>query len=349
MARTFKHLTWDKRIEIASYLKLNLSVIEISKLVGVHRSTIYRELKNGVYEHTNKDLTKVERYSPDIAQDKYILNMQSKGKAIKLGKDREYAEFLEMMVIENKYSPQATLAYISNNKLIFNTQISIGTFYSYIDKGIFLNLTNEHLPEKKNRKRTYRKIQRRSKFLGKSIEHRPKVIDTRLDFGHWEMDCVLGGLKKNKVLLVLTERKTRQEIVRIIDEKKASFVVDALDDIERSFGKENFRKIFKTITVDNGSEFADSKGLETSVYDAGETRTEVYFCHPYSSWERGSNENANKLIRRHLPKGMDFTEVNKEQVEYIEDWINTYPRKLLSWRCSNDLYKFELKKLKLTA
>ncbi len=97
-----------------------------------------------------------------------------------------------------------------------------------------------------------------------------------------------------------------------------------------------FKKVFLSITVDNGSEFADYKGIEQSI--TGSTRTSVYYCHPYSSWERGSNENQNKMIRRHFPKGYDFTKTTSAEIKRLEKWINDYPRKIFGYYTSAELF-----------
>ena len=98
--------------------------------------------------------------------------------------------------------------------------------------------------------------------------------------------------------------------------------------LERKLGKKKFKEKFKTITCDNGVEFLDSDGIEKSRYGSG-TRTTVYYCHPYSSWERGTNENINRMIRRFFPKGTNFDIVTTKQVQMVQDWINNYPRKIL--------------------
>ncbi len=161
------------------------------------------------------------------------------------------------------------------------------------------------------------------------------------------MDCVVGKREKGQVLLVLTERLTRQEIIKILPHKKVKYVIKALDEIEKELGFKKFSKMFKTITVDNGSEFAGGEAFESSCISKTKKRTKVYFCHPYSSWERGTNENNNKLIRRHLPKGTDFKGLTKEKVIYIEEWVNNYPRRLFKGKSSKYMFLKELQKLKI--
>ena len=121
---------------------------------------------------------------------------------------------------------------------------------------------------------------------------RPKDIRYRNEIGHWEMDTVVGAQGKSKQsFLVLTERKTRYEIVEILKEHTAAEVVRILDKLERKYTEKGFRQLFKTITVDNGTEFADFDGLKRSRRNKKD-RTQIFYCHAYSSWERGSNENA---------------------------------------------------------
>lgn len=156
-----------------------------------------------------------------------------------------------------------------------------------------------------------------------------------------EMDTVVGGQKKGKAcLLVLSERMTREEIVIKIKNKKASSVVHALNMLERKLGSRKFREKFKTITCDNGCEFMDAKGIEKSRYTKG-NRTTLYYCHPYSSYERGTNENINRMIRRFFPKGINFDIVTQKEVTMVQDWINNYPRKIFGGLSSN-LYRESL-------
>ena len=122
-------------------------------------------------------------------------------------------------------------------------------------------------------------------------------------------------------MLVLTERKTRDEIIVKLPDQKAASVVEAIDKLERKWG-DMFTKVFRSITVDNGVEFSDYEGLERSILHEGEKRTFLFYCHPYSSWERGTNENNNRLIRRHIPKGEDFDEKQDRDIEYIEIGLN---------------------------
>ena len=165
---------------------------------------------------------------------------------------------------------------------------------------------------------------------GTSIEERPLEVLTRERYGDWELDTVISKRNgKGAVLLVLTERKTRKQIVRKIKSKTQESVV-------KEYGKAKYKKMFKTITVDNGVEFLDQLNMEKSGFKTGQ-KTKIYYCHAYCSWERGSNKNANKLIRRWIPKGEDIGKYSKRKIKEIENWINNYPRKLFNGLTSIDL------------
>lgn len=187
---------------------------------------------------------------------------------------------------------------------------------------------------------------------GESIEQRPEEIDEREEFGHWEGDTVYSGKGKRKTtraLLTLTERKTRKEIIIAIPNRKAETVVKALDALERKLGARRFRAIFKSITFDNGTEFAAAEELERSCINKHLPRTKVYFCHPYSSWERGTNENTNGMIRRRFPKGTNFAAVTNAQITQAENWINNYPRKILGYKSSEIVFRECLRELGIAA
>lgn len=346
MGKLFKHLSQNDRIKMETMLNSGHKVVEVAEYLHVHRSTIYREIKRGEYTHRNSDYTEETRYSSDLGQKNHDWNAQGKGRNIKIGNDRPLAEYIEGKIIEDKYSPEAALAAAAESGIEFTTSISVRTLYRYIDKGIFLKLTNKDLPVKGKRKKHNKrvKVQKRAS-AGESIENRPDEVKDREIFGHWEMDTVKGkqGVTKS-CMLVLTERKTRDEIIVKLPDQKAASVVEAIDRLERKWG-DMFTKVFRSITVDNGVEFSDYEGLERSVLHEGEKRTFAFYCHPYSSWERGSNENNNRLIRRHIPKGEDFDEKQDRDIEYIENWINNYPRGIFGFKTSAQLFEEEIRKL----
>lgn len=344
--RYYKTLTWNDRLKIAAWEKVGISPQRMAKELGVHFTTIYRELKRGQYEHLNRDYTMTIRYSPDKAEERKQKNLRAKGAGLKIGSDRTYAEYLEYMIRVEKYSPAAVLGKIKVEHLQFDTTISKPTLYRYIDQGIFLTLTNKDLPAKRNKTPSqHKKVKAAKPPRGTSIEKRPEEINARITFGHWEMDCVEGAKGTKGTLLVLTERLTRYEIVRKMKDKTAASVVKALNGIEREYGSALFRMLFLSITMDNGTEFSDVAGIQRGIMK--KKRTVTYHCHPYSSWERGSNENQNKMVRRHYPKGCNFDGVTSAAIKKVESWINHYPREIFSWHSSYELFQTHLENLKL--
>lgn len=335
------YITERQRYEIEAYLKAGLKPERIAELTGKCRATIYNEIKRGKCKQLTSELEEKEMYLADVAQRKYDNNKLNKGSSLKIGNDIKLCQFMEQKIKHEKYSPYAALQYIKNNHLEFKTDICTKTLYNYIDKGIILNVNNKDLPMKPTRKKkNEKKTVALKNIKGTSIEQRPEEILKRQEYGHWEMDTVIGGHKKKgkECLLVLSERMTREEIIRKIPNKKAESVIKALDALERTYGSRQFRETFKTITCDNGTEFLDFKNAEKSVLTKI-PRTKVYYCHPFSSWERGTNENCNKLIRRFIPKGAIMEDYSKEEIQKMQEWINHYPRKLLGGISSSEYKK----------
>ena len=346
--RKFHQLNRSHRIIIEDLLNKGNSVKFIADRIGVHRNTIYNEIKRGQYEHRNSDYTEEIRYSCDIAQLKADYNKQMHGKGLKIGNDIELANFIEKKIKNEKCSPYAVIQAIEKEGERFQTRICEKTIYNYVHDNVFYELNVEDLPraKKKRKKGAGARIQKRSS-AGAGIDERPKEIESREEFGHWEMDTVVGKRKGSKeVLLALTERKSRENLFIKIENKKCESVVSALNELEKEW-KQNFKTVFKTITVDNGTEFADCDGIEKSNYDESTQRTKVYYCHAYSSWERGSNENQNAMARRWFPKGTDFGEVSDEEIKAMVEWLNHYPRRILNGKCAEDIFRKELEALKI--
>ena len=339
MGRIFRQLTITDRRKIEKMYLSGEKAKDMADTLRVNVSTIYRELKRGRYMHRNSDWTETERYSADIAEEKYQENLKAKGPVLKIGKDIELANYIEEKIADDGYSPEAALLDIKRKNLTFSVTITKQTLYKYIYDGIFMRVTADNLAIKRKRK-SYHKIHRKAKraAAGTSIEHRPVDIDTREEFGHWEMDSVMGQQGKSKnALVVLTERKTRYEKIFKVKDHTAASVVKCINSLERKWGR-LFSDIFKTITVDNGTEFSDLEGMKKSILYSG-LRTKFYYCHPYSSWERGSNENLNRMIRRKFPKGTSFADVTRKQVQNVEDWMNNYPRKVLGYLTAEMAYQ----------
>lgn len=340
-----KDLTLTQRREIENHLKSGCSKKRIAELLGVCLATAYNELKRGqctqkVYSYTDywgeRHYKQVIAYSADIAEYKYRLNQSAHGAPLKIGNDFELVREIERRVIDEKISPCAALGRIKREKAC-RTTISKTTLYRYIRAGyIFTRITMQDV---KLKPKHYQKATAKRPPKGTSIEQRPAEIAARDTFGHWEMDCVLSRKYTKDTLLVFTERLTRFEIVYKMPDHKAATVVRYVNKLEKRYGK-HFRKLFKSITVDNGVEFSDFKGLEKSIY--GGKRTSVYYCHPYTSCERGSNERLNREIRRLIPKGTDLSTVTDKRIKAVETWVNDYPREIFGYATSAELFNAHL-------
>lgn len=341
MPKGYKHLTYNDRLKIDLMIRHGHTVEEIAAEIGCSLNTIYNERKRGRYMHRNSDLTEEERYNPDGAEERYRRLKREKGRGLKIGNDMQFVNFVENMILNHKYSPAAVLMKIEQENLQFDTKICLSTLYNYIRQGVFLHVELKACPSPrhKRKKKVLGTPKQKRVSRGTSIEKRPEEVNERNTVGHWEMDTVVGPQgKSHKCLLVLSERKLRYEIIEILDSKTSAEVIRALDRIERRLGEKKFRELFKSITVDNGPEFNDFEGIERSRRNR-KNRTKVYYCHPYSFYERGLNENQNLFIRRFIPKGMNFDDLTNKEVKEIERWINTYPRKLFEGKSAQQLYE----------
>ncbi len=317
----FEHLVRRKIFKLSKFMEFAAS--KLSKSVR----TISRELKRGMVEVLNTDLTTRNVYSAPAAQKDYTAKSSAKGNNLKIGRNIKLAEFLTNLLINEKYKPGAALT--AAKKAGFEVNLCERTLYHYIETGLIEGEIKRYRSRGKNRKKGKTRAP-----IGKSIEDRPKHIDEREEFGHWEMDTVIGTRKKGKVLLVLTERKTTLEYIELIDGKSTKDVENGLKRLLKRLGKKKIACI-KSITTDNGTEF---KNFESTEELLGCLQ---YYCHPYASGERGTNENQNKLIRRFLPKGSCFNSLTKKFVQYIEDWMNNYPRKSKNYLTPTDLFMLE--------
>ena len=323
-----KNLTYNQRLQIETLISTGLHKAEIAKVIGVDLSTIYRELKRGAYQHTKYDYTTETRYSAYIAEERYRLSCTAKGRPLKVCKNFDFMRYVEKRVLKDKLSLGAVAGEIKRNEL-FDICISKTTLYRYVELGMFEKLSLKHIAKKQKK---YRKLAK-SGPKGTSIERRPIEIAERNTFGHWEMDCLCGPTKAT--FLVLTERLTRKELIFAMERQTACNVVACLDKLERTYG-DKFSQVFKSITMDNGAEFSDVAGIERSIYSG--KRTSTYYCHPYCSSERGSNERLNREIRRLVPKGTDLSKYTVADVKRIERWVNTYPRMILGFATSEELF-----------
>ena len=199
-------------------------------------------------------------------------------------------------------------------------------------------MTLFEMPEILKRKKHKEKNRQNKRILGNSIELRPEIAAKREEEGHWEGDTVIGLRSgRESVLLTLIEKKTENYLAIRIPGKTSGDVMAAMKVLRDEYG-ERFGQVFKTITVDNGSEFAEFAQV-------AQWGTEVYFAHPYSSWERPQNERHNGLFRQYVSKGVSIDKFSLEEILVFADELNGRPRRKLGYRTPEELFEAFLDKV----
>lgn len=233
-------------------------------------------------------------------------------------------------MIKRGFSPDAITGRLKRSG---QWTVSTATLYDYIEKQYLPGISNGNLLIKSKEKKPKAPKRPARRPAGTSIEDRPRDVLTRSSFGHWELDSVIGKAKgKRESLLVMTERKSRFQLMLHVPSKSSATTVKALHKLISSFKPGTF----KTITCDNGSEFSNANGMEFA--PTGERQTSVYYCHPFASCERGSNENANRIIRRFFPKSKSLVKVTHRQVQAVQNWINDLPRRILGYATAREVF-----------
>jgi IS30 family transposase len=333
--RSFKHLNEFDRGMIKGYLLENKSIRYIASKLRRHPSTISREIRRGTTQQRRSDWSVSHIYFPETGQAVYQKNRSACFKPFKADKIAAFLRLAEVKIQQEKWSPDAVVGYYRQHPEWQNqTLVCTKTLYRYIDQGL-LRVRNIDLPLKVRRKPGKARDKQRKRILGTSIDERPEEVNDRKSFGHWEIDTVIGKRSSDGAILTLTERKTRTELIEPLANRTSQCVTDALQRLAERFG-DRFPKVFKTITADNGSEFSE---LDTFLQSRG---CNAYFAHPYSSYERGSNERHNGLIRRLIPKGTAISSLDNSFIKSVQDWCNNLPRKILDYQTPQKRFLNEL-------
>lgn len=332
-AKKGQHLKLAERIEIQTLHRQGYSNRSIARLIKRSHATINNEIKRGIARQvkivSGKYVYK-DYYFAQTGQAIYMKNRSACGRKFKLIKAQAFISYAEKKILKEKWSPDVIVGHARQNKLYpIDEMVCTGSLYNYIDSGL-LKVKNIDLLLKVRRKTKKERTRQNKRNLGKSIEERPEVIGERTEFGHWEIDTVLGKKSKTEpVLLTLTERVTRYQMIIKIGSKNEEDVNKAITSLFDQ--TENAKQLFKSFTADNGSEFS---GLSNVV----DKLSDVYFAHPYSSWERGTNENHNGIIRRFLPKGKAISLIYDDTIDRMSNWMNNLPRKILNYQTPTDLF-----------
>lgn len=341
-----QHISYNERKILEYVYNQNLrrskkdkkSQKELANDLGWSQATLSRELARGKTKQLSSSLEEYECYSADLAQCSVEANWAKKGPDLKIGNDHVLANIIEKMLLGEKvkglkrlrYSPEAIVMVFMERGWPTATRLSARTIYNYVEQGVFSRVTIQDLPRKGVRpKRRHRRIEKRLRPPDyKRISERPAACEERSEPGHWEMDCIESVKGDKSCLLTLVDRYTRQCLIFKLGSQKQESVLRRINGLERRLGARMFKEMFKSITLDNGSEFLNWRQLEQSVFGKGK-RTAVYYAHAYSSWERGSNENLNGFIRYFIPKGTVIKDIREREIKVLEEFINNYPRKIL--------------------
>lgn len=332
------------------YIGKTAFIRNLAMTVGTSVSNIYTIIKDANVTVKDTHLVEHVELSALAAYNKRSRNHKTPNNS-KLARARDFIRIVEdEMKLNRLSSVDETISYLKiheKDRTSDMETVSTKTFYNYIHAGK-VDIKPVDLPRMLRRKtkknwKTY--IPKRQK--GTSIEERPESVNNREEFGHWEGDLVTGPRDgQNGAYLTLIERKTRFYYMIPVTSKSSKKVYMQINRLNRFYG-DKFKDIFKSITFDNGSEFARWKDMERKP-GSKEKRTKVYFGRPYHSCDRASNENCNGLIRYFIKKGTDINTVSKEKTIDINDKINQKKRKILGYLPAEKLFLNELSKIGVT-
>jgi IS30 family transposase len=314
--RTYKQLTSEQRYQISVLKKIGYGQTEIAKELEVHKSTISRELSRNMGERG---------YRPKQANEKAI---ERRAKATT--RKSILAETWE--VVEEKlrqdWSPEQVSGWLERCQAL---RISHEWIYQHIlvDQQAGGDL-HTHLRQHGKRRKRYGKYDRRGKLPNRvSIEERAPIVEQRERLGDWEVDTLVGKGHRG-ALVSLVERKSRYTLLQPVTQRLANLVADATISLLQPFVD-----FVLTITGDNGKEFAEHLRIAETL------KANFYFAHPYSAWERGTNENTNGLVRQYLPKKTDFSKVTLSETKCIVDKLNHRPRKCLDFKSPFEVFFYQ--------
>lgn len=310
-----KHLTKEQRYQIEAYLRCKKSKKFIADSLCVDKSTIYREIK--------RNCTKTGKYNAKFADE--LANEKKE----RFKRERKFDTATEKIVIkyitEQQWSPEQISGYCKSNNI---SMVSHERIYQYIrDDKLKGGDLYKHMRHKlKHRKRPVGETRIPIKNRV-SIEERPEIVNQNSSFGHWEMDTIVGPNNKGAILTI-TERTTNFFMMKKLPfGKNAKQLADVLIKLLLPY-----KDFVHTITTDNGTEFAEHE------YVAKKINANIYFAHPYSSWEKGLIEYTNKLIRQYIKKKTDINSYDNKYILEIQRKINKRPRKKLKYRSPTEIF-----------
>ena len=306
---------------VEKHLRKGDSKSEIARILGVSHTTIGREVNNEKnWEWWRKSNGKVVKiYNAEKAQKNYEQNKARCGAKYKFIKNEAGFAYVENWVLAGE-SPDQAIERAKLEKV--DIDFSSRTFYNYIERGMS-RVTPFNLRFKLRRKpRKHKRIRQHKRKMGKSIELRPSIVNNRTEFGHWEGDFIVD--KNDNAILVLQERMSRKCILRKVTKREKNEVFETVSKLKTEYN-------MKSLTIDNDSAFFKLPQLE-------DENCEIYFTHPYSSFEKGGVENLNGIVRRYVPKGTDLSSLTGQTIERIQNQVNDMPRKIHGYYTSDEMY-----------
>jgi IS30 family transposase len=309
---SFKQLSKENRVRIEVLNRNGWSNAEVAKRLGIHRATVGRELRNP----RNHDVR--GKYDAEIAWQTHIDNKACCGATCKRLTHQGLVDFVCEQLIKKKWSPDVSIQF-AKDRAMFQRYFTARSVYNWIKDGIIA--INECHMRFGLRRGKRRKAHENKTKLGKSIELRPPEVGARTEFGHWEGDCILD--EYHNAILVMQERTTRRFEMKRLEKLNSSNVYNQISKWISQHGA-----AIKSITFDNGSEFAR----------AHELKADTYFTHPYAPHEKGGVENLNGRLRWDLPKGASLNRYTAETLQQIQDNINSTPRRILNYKTPSELF-----------
>jgi IS30 family transposase len=310
----YKQLTQYHRYHIRIYLKAGYSLSGVARRLGVHKSTVSREIRRNSGH---------KGYRPRQAHEKAMTRRYAAPKRIKM---TPASIDLINHFIRKDFSPEQVSGHLARKHEL---RISHETIYKHIwsDKrnggSLYKHLRHS---SRKYRKR-YGSKERRGRMKGRvSIDLRPPIVDAKVRIGDWEIDTITGKSSKGYIITAV-ERKSKLTLIKRVPDKQSDEMAKAIIKLLRPY-KDNVL----TITADNGKEFSRHQNISKSL------KANVYFAHPFHAWERGLNENTNGLLRQYFPKKMDFRKIDDKSIDYAMKRLNNRPRKTLEFATPNEVF-----------
>ena len=334
MEKLRRRLTLNERIIIQTLLSENKSKSYIAIQLDRNRSTITREVNNCIRKPSDKYDAVIANF---FAKEEYL----NKRNLDKINTYKRLKAFVYRGLL-SKFSPEQIAGRI---KILYPNDpimsISHEAIYqhiykhrqSYLGKKLIKLLPYHHHKRRDKRKFSKNRVRIKDQV---NISQRPEHIELRKEIGHWEGDLMIGTAQKSAIGTIV-ERKSRFTFIIKIENRKSKTVTQEFANLLNTLPK----YIRKTMTYDNGIEMANHKWLTKK------TGMDVYFANPYSSWERGTNENTNGLIRRFFPKGTDFNKITLQQLKQAQSSLNNRPRKILGYKTPNEIMKDEINNYKI--